>query len=448
MSDFASLLKKASNVHKETKSENFKKSSNVLVKKSSISFNEEQKKFLSCNDDKIILSALAGTGKTTLLLHYAKNRPEKKWNLVVFNKQLAEDLKIITPKNVKVNTLHKVAFSRFGHDIHHKLKDSLTLNDFDIINEFKFVEKLNEKTKHNLFKSLSEGFNYFLNSSLPSPSFICCPSKRWKVLINGYDKFNDENLWEEMIKKIWQLSLSSKSAFPITHDVYLKRFTMTDNPWGEGRWILDEAQDWNDAVLSSIRNAPYFIQAGDPFQSLYQWRGASANYHQQKKVKEFWLTNSYRTGQGVEDWVNYRLSNLSCPKTWIPASHAMDVIEDRQTVFNIKKFNPSVVLSYKWEELINLAHLLEKENIAYHFPSSAPVKMDRKTSSSILLSTIHSAKGLEFDRVWILDEALSDFNTFKIKNILAYVALTRAKKSIRIPSSWPKAHSNNLLSAF
>lgn len=57
---------------------------------------------------------VSGTGKTTTLVCYAKQRPELRFLYVVFNKAVHEQAERIFPDNVSCKTFHSLAFAAVG----------------------------------------------------------------------------------------------------------------------------------------------------------------------------------------------------------------------------------------------------------------------------------------------------------------------------------------------
>jgi hypothetical protein len=62
--------------------------------------------------------------------------------------------------------------------------------------------------------------------------------------------------------------------------------------------------------------------------------------------------------------------------------------------------------------------------------SSFPEELNEVVASTTVVSTIHRAKGLEFDRVFLCDSEASDDSNVGEENRLLYVALTRARAEI------------------
>ena len=58
--------------------------------------------------------AFAGTGKTTTLIEMAKNHPDLKFLVVLYNKDAQLSAKNRFPKNTKVRTAHSLAYEKVG----------------------------------------------------------------------------------------------------------------------------------------------------------------------------------------------------------------------------------------------------------------------------------------------------------------------------------------------
>lgn len=430
MSRFADLLKNAEGAHKQ------ERTLPNIAAKNGIQWSEQQEKFLNAQSPKIVLTALAGSGKTSALLEYARRRRHQNWNFVVFNRSVAESVTLRAPQNMRVKTAHQMAYAHFGHDLHNKIKDDVTVLEIQ-----KILKDIPQAARTDFAMLVKNVFHEYLNSADLQITDQLISDFEWERFQLKFPDISwDVSMVLKYVENIWRLSLDAQSDFPITHDVYLKRFSMVNDPWKGTFWMLDEGQDWSDAFLSCFkRSASVSIRTGDPFQKLYDWRGASRQkWCDPASEKEIWLTHSYRTGLGVEPWVNSRLKSLACPRVWSSALSAdCRVSQIEESVMNIKDFAPSVILATRWEDLKRMSAQLKDQNIVHYLNTSGSPQ-----NSGIALTTIHSAKGLEYDRVWILDDALPQEEHAVQKARLAYVAITRAQKAIRIPQSWPQLNKS------
>lgn len=367
-------------------------------------FSDEQEDFLNNDSPKILLSALAGCGKTSCLIEYAKRRPNKKFNLLVLNKTLVDKLSKKLPKNMKMVNLHKVAFARHGKQLSHKLISSLSLN------HVKKALSLNDEWCN----ALVIGLNNFCYSSDIYPSQIHAP------LYFKNSEFWDGQLWDTYIIQLWEAALSDKSEFPITHDFYLKRFCQDEYAWRGGIWILDEAQDWANSVTQSfIKNTDFSIRAGDPCQRIFAFRGANQGGWEQEGEAQFQLRKSWRTSNDLKQLVNFYLKQIPEGWEWMGNSDIPGKVipyDDEELI--LSSMQPDIVLADRWATL------------------------KKYKNNNLLTSTIHSAKGDEFNSVFLSKDILSRSYSSVMAARLMYIAITRASHEVALSNKYYLQTSN------
>ena len=383
-------------------------------------FSEEQEAFLASSHPRLLLSALAGCGKTTVLFEYARRRPHQKWRLLVLNRALAEQLAKIAPANVEVSTLHKLAYASQGHLLSAKLIPGAI--------PLAALGKLFPAAPPGFLPSLRDGLDLFCLSSDPSPAIHHAPLA-WQS-----DPEWDPDSWLASLNLLWSSCLDPSSAMPTTHAVYLKRFCQQEHPWTGTHWMLDEAQDWPNAVLSAFaRCARISVRAGDPCQRLYAFRGASLGvWHDPSREQEFSLSRSFRSSQALAPWLNACLSRLPGGWVWEGRDDIACTITPRQTsssIDELMRFSPDAVLADRWSTLDGVANALSGRR-GVCWPSGSSRTSPPGPSPDLLCSTIHSAKGREFDRVWLPDDFLSVGLPPAQSARLGYVALSRARHAL------------------
>lgn len=422
---FISLLHDTEHVHHQKN----KLTNNVLEPiQNKTTWTKEQQDFLQSSHPKTVLTALAGSGKTSLLLEYARLNRHQKWNFIVFNTSIAHHTQKIAPPNMSIKTVHQMAFSHFGRDLHHKLQENFQNNQ--IQHHIHAYNKLIQPHYVKLVKKSLENYLYSQESFLDKRHI----DKKFLNLIEEkfQEKIDEKTLMDDLLN-LWEKCLSPSSDFVITHDVYLKRFSMVHHAWPGKYWMLDEGQDWSDAFLASWRqNTEYSIRAGDPFQKIYDWNNQHTLPWVVPGEQEFWLTHSFRTNQGLEDYVNQELRALSSSKKWSSAlNQKCDISNINETVEHIQNFQPDVILASRWNVLQDMYNQLIQAKIPCCLINEN--QHDFCVKQGIQLRTIHTSKGLDFNRVWIADNFLSKDEAKNMKHKLLYVALTRTKKAIRIP---------------
>lgn len=112
---------------------------------------------------------------------------------------------------------------------------------------------------------------------------------------------------------------------PITHDVYLKLFELTGRIAGPRYLLLDEGQDWSPVLISIVAKSglPAII-AGDPWQSIYRFRGA-VDAMETFDGPILTLSQSWRFGEAIARIGNKILGYTSKPpKLPIRGNPALD----------------------------------------------------------------------------------------------------------------------------
>jgi hypothetical protein len=99
------------------------------------------------------------------------------------------------------------------------------------------------------------------------------------------------------IARHWDECLSQQSRSGITPDVYLKVWEQS-NPTIQADYLLaDEMQDSDGLMLSVLRKQKHLqcLVVGDPYQQIYEWRGA-VNAMEYVRADQVALTQSFRFG--------------------------------------------------------------------------------------------------------------------------------------------------------
>ena len=319
------------------------------------------------------------------------------------------------------------------------------------------------------------------------------------VLYPIFVRDKNQQLIKSLLKPIrnhWEDCISPSFPYSITHDIYLKYYSLTD-PKIEVDYILfDEAQDADPVIISILmqQSACKLISVGDPHQQIYSWRG-SQDAMTLMKGKGFYLTKTFRFGRAIASLANAILRKLEETKKIIDngkVAHVewklphtfkegailcrtnkaafrkyIDMFEKYDVALNInhdeiltflkgakklvngkKTASPeSLSLFENWGEVVDYSKSGAGEDISYIVSLieklgieaiQTALELSNKKEASITISTIHKAKGLEWDNVAINQDFT--FGRNKQKEIelipdeirLLYVACTRAKKYLNV----------------
>ena len=258
---------------------------------------EEQRAVLATDMD-LVINAVAGSGKTTTLIEYAKSRKAtSKILYLAFNKtvkiEAAEKFQSANLKNVRVETAHSLAYEHIVRQSRyevvsgyksHELCDILGIRTGDRHTDFIVAGHVNR------FISL------FCNSHVSKVQELnyadSISDAKAKAFVNNfYSKI--ENLTREALAKM------DKGEIGVIHDFYLKKFQLSNPVLGYDYILFDEGQDASPAMLDVfLKQSAIKIIVGDMHQQIYGWRYA-INSLQQVNFKVFHLSHSFRFNEEI-----------------------------------------------------------------------------------------------------------------------------------------------------
>lgn len=244
--------------------------------------------------------------------------------------------------------------------------------------------------------------------------------------------------------------------------------------------FVDEAQDLSKIqydfllLLQETFQIP-MIMIGDPNQNIYQFQKGNDAFLLNHVGKTYHLVLNYRSNPSLLPFINFFrpwkevTPNMKSGKIFRENEHMKpsifvgsieEILEDisknisqssyprenMAVIGPVKKSKP-IYESYKNIGLSLFVNHFQKKNISFkkHFeessedyPSSSDMETSHKDEGSVNLYTIHGAKGLEFDEVYLINFHTTTFGVvpteekYKEFKYLWYVGLSRAKYKMRI----------------
>lgn len=248
----------------------------------------------------IKINAVAGSGKTTTVIEYAKTRPkEKKILYLAFNKSVKlEAAKKFADKgldNVKVETAHSLAYRHIVFQNNYKVRpQGYKTNE---IAELLNLQGNGEKhTEYIVANHINKFISYFCNSDTQKVQDLnyldtVSDSKAKAFVTTFYDYIlNQSRLL---------LSKMDKGEIEITHDFYLKKFQLSNPKLPYDYILFDEGQDASPAMLDVFfKQKATKVIVGDTHQQIYGWRHA-VNSLEKADFKTFNLSTSFRFSQDI-----------------------------------------------------------------------------------------------------------------------------------------------------
>lgn len=460
----------------------------------------EQMAMVESDADFLRVNAFAGTGKTTTLVSYAKARPRELMLYLAFNKSVQLEAARKFPGNVKCVTSHGLAFPGFGVKFAeaNKLVAKLRVNEVsDALNlgqypeEFrlyvsdaaiKTVDRFLASDFQDIEEDLCKGF-ITPGSGVEAGDVAALAKILWSKMMNLSD--TSVGMVHDGYLKMYQLSNPK-----LRYDTILFDEAQDANP--------------SIAALVESQTGMRKIVVGDSHQQLYSFRGAMNAMKKFKATQTLYLTRSFRFGQEIADMANMLLSTYknesrliqgtsermhigqfarSTKCTIIARANATLFAEAVQAISAGKKIHfLGGIAGYRINEVFDVYNLWSgnRDRIANPYLKSfkefnrmdeyAGATDDKELKSliglvkkhgsklpkmveqiksgvsekaaeaSIILTTAHKSKGLEFDNVKLTDDYMDmlddhgkprklEFSEQEEANIV-YVAMTRAKKAL------------------
>jgi len=258
----------------------------------------------------IRINAVAGSGKTTTLIEYARSRPAiSKILYLAFNRSVKlEATKKFADTglvNVVVETAHSLAFKFIVQFSNYKVK-SLGYKINEIVELLQLKGNEEKHTEYIIANHIIKLVAYFCNSD-----------KQKVQELNYLDTITDTKA-KAFVEKHYDyiilharifLSKMDKGEIEITHDFYLKKFQLSTPILNFDYILFDEGQDASPAMLAIFLNQTATkIIVGDTHQQIYSWRYA-INSLEKVNFTIYNLTGSFRFNKDIADLATGILDN-------------------------------------------------------------------------------------------------------------------------------------------
>lgn len=250
----------------------------------------------------IKINAVAGSGKTTTIIEYAKARPRSSKILyIAFNKSVKlEAIKRFADQSldqVKVETAHSLAYKHIVPQYNYKVK-SQGYKTNELV-ELLGLQAAGEKhAAYIVANHISKFIAYFCNSDKLKVSELnyleVVSDPKAKVFVNNYYPYIEKQT--RML-----LGKMENGEIEITHDFYLKKFQLSRPVLPYDFILFDEGQDASPAMLDIFFNQHATkVIVGDTHQQIYGWRYA-INSLEKADFKIFNLSTSFRFSQDISN---------------------------------------------------------------------------------------------------------------------------------------------------
>lgn len=252
----------------------------------------EQQAVIDSASNLLIVKALAGTGKTTTLVGYAKARPDARILYLAYNKAMEVAASGKFGRNVTCKTVHALAYGKVGR----RFQDAGKLGNVRTSDVMMSLDYDAHLAKHAL--ETVNNFIYSADLKFTVDHVSESVSDARRALI--FDK----------ARVVWKAMMNLESGggaprLPMSHDGYLKLFQLNSSDLAKQYDIilLDEAQDSNPVTAAVVLGqACTRVLVGDSHQSIYGFRkstNALEHAGELPGAEVKMLTHSFRFGPDV-----------------------------------------------------------------------------------------------------------------------------------------------------
>lgn len=283
-------------------------------------FTEEQQAVIQHEGNDFLVSACSGSGKTSVLVEYARLRPTVQMVYLAYNRAIKEEAEQRFSKNVRCVTTHGLAYSRFGKY---------------------FQKKLNNPKPYQFAKALDISLTEAGSLVDAVTTFLCSADK--EILPKHFlvaKNAKDEKRAIELANKAWKIMQDPADMdIPMPHDGYLKLFHLSGATIATDCILFDEFQDANEVTQAIVANQNCKkIYVGDSRQSIYAFRGAKNTMEKMRIDQRLSLTNSFRFGDGIAAFANAVLGEYQ------PHPEKIHGLGKHPTTFDVDRTRPHTVL--------------------------------------------------------------------------------------------------------
>lgn len=260
---------------------------------------EEQKAIIASTGN-IRINAVAGSGKTTTIIEYARTRPNKSKILyLAFNKSVkleaAKKFEKLGLTNVRVETAHSLAYKytviRFSYKV--RVAGYRATELVDILKMHRLGER---HAEYILANHVLRFAAYYCNSDALKLEELDYRTTLTEVKVKSFVNANYALLLKYTAEF---LRMMNSREIEVTHDYYLKKFQLLSPKMKYDYILFDEGQDASPAMLDVFFNQDATkVIVGDRHQQIYGWRFA-VNSLEKADYATYNLSTSFRFGEDV-----------------------------------------------------------------------------------------------------------------------------------------------------
>lgn len=399
---------------------------------------QEQTNIINAKEESFKINAVAGSGKTTTLLEYAKNNTHLKILYLAYNKSLQtsiqEKLKEYNLNHMHISTIHALAYK------HAQAYQYSLCNDLKIqVVEQCLCEYEREVNNKNNYFPIAEYIalikdlvNFYCNSSLIALDSTLL--EKYKLQSDLGSKViellnKDEQKVLNHLKHL--LSAMKNKKIDAIHDFYLKMFYLNKQSHANLDYdliLVDEAQDISDVMIGIVEAQKCRrIYIGDSFQQIYSFRYA-INALNKIDLPEYALSQSFRFGDNYAKVLENNLNELYKLNTnkLLKISGTKDITNSKKNAVDTDK--PYCVIARSTFGLIQeIVHLIQDNKKIFFEGNYSSYSFMNQTVYSIFylkekkFDKITLAEIKEFESIQELEQFAKDTKNQDFLNVIKFI---------------------------
>lgn len=260
------------------------------------------------------IEALAGCGKSTTLRYLTRGRRGGKILYTSFGAKVIQDAKGTFPPFVRVATNHALAWG-IGRHYQNAGRLRPRVAAADVVRHFGWGRGIFAPYTdpyggaHACLEAVAR-FCHSGDKRLTSAHALA-PAVRRAGKRGDAEVHACARLFSDYAAEIWDEMCDPDSRLPVTHDVYLKRWALTEPHLPYDTILLDEAQDANGVLLSVLaaQDHAQLVLVGDRNQQIFTFRGAVNALERIPVTRDCRLTQSFRFGPEIAELANLVLAD-------------------------------------------------------------------------------------------------------------------------------------------
>lgn len=280
-------------------------------------YTDEQRAIIeaSKSSKKLIVNALAGSGKTTTALACASANSNTRGVYLCFNRANAESMKAKIARkpgayNLDVMTAHSFAFRHVARDLINRGKTLAASVPVELIEEnCRFMDENGHKVsdyykRKRLARLAYDTVSAFCHSKVNDIKEFRKEYSNIQLNLQFRNLSVNKEAFYDEVERLWDIMIDTdRKDIPFTHDCYLKLFDIHYHEIISGSrygfLIADEAQDLFPVVESIVekihQSGARLLCLGDRFQQIYAWnKSINTMSRLEQDADILYLTKSFR----------------------------------------------------------------------------------------------------------------------------------------------------------